>query len=262
MKHLATAAAWKVQENPSIAAGICIFAVAFTLVAANALVGQTEGHPRPIWATRDLVTTRSVPAPIIRKIRPAAAAIEALALENIPVPTIRPDTDSEAPVSLLVHDAQAGLAQLGLYSGAVDGIYGPRTEEAVMAFQRRFGMSEDGQVSTALNAAIDTAMVGSSRGDARAASFDATKLRVEVVEARPDPATDSSADLQRTAMVARIQIGLNNFGETGITVNGTVDQETTAAIRNFQARYDLPVSGQPDQELMKKLEEIGALRRR
>ena len=262
MKRLAKMTAWKIQENPSIAAGVCIFAVAFTFVAANALVGQKGGHPTPVWASRDLVTTRSVPVPGQPKKRPSIAAIDALSLDRIPVPIMRPDLGAETPANVLVRDAQEGLAKLGMYSGIVDGIYGPRTQEAVLAFQRRYGMREDGQVSTALTMAIDTAKALLSERESPANSLGAGKLNVQVVEARPDPVTGSGADLERTAMVARIQIGLNNFGETGITVNGTVDQETMAAIRNFQSRYDLPVSGEPDQQLMDKLEEIGALRQR
>jgi peptidoglycan hydrolase-like protein with peptidoglycan-binding domain len=262
MKRLAMMTAWKIQENPSIAAGICIFALAFTFVAANALVGQNGGHPTPVWASRDLVTTRSVPASGQPTRRPAVAAIETLSPDKIPVPVMRPDLGSETPANVLVRDAQAGLARLGIYNGIVDGIYGPRTQEAVVSFQRQHGMTQDGQVSTALTMAIDTATALSIDRDSRANGAAAAKLNVPVLEARPDPAAGSSTDVERTAMVARIQIGLNNFGETGITVNGTVDPRTAAAIRNFQSRYDLPVSGEPDQQLMEKLEEIGALRQR
>lgn len=41
---------------------------------------------------------------------------------------------------------QAALAALGLYTGAVDGINGPKTKAAVRAFQRINGLSQDGIV--------------------------------------------------------------------------------------------------------------------
>jgi len=39
---------------------------------------------------------------------------------------------------------QVGLRTHGLYHGTVDGVLGPRTERAVMRFQRRAGLSPDG----------------------------------------------------------------------------------------------------------------------
>ena len=41
---------------------------------------------------------------------------------------------------------QVGLRTHGLYQGTVDGVLGPRTEQAVMRFQRRAGLSPDGVI--------------------------------------------------------------------------------------------------------------------
>ena len=41
---------------------------------------------------------------------------------------------------------QVGLRTHGLYQGTVDGVLGPRTERAVMRFQRRAGLSPDGVI--------------------------------------------------------------------------------------------------------------------
>jgi peptidoglycan hydrolase-like protein with peptidoglycan-binding domain len=43
-----------------------------------------------------------------------------------------------------VRDAQQALADLGLYTGRIDGLYGPRTIAAVQEFQRQQGMQSDG----------------------------------------------------------------------------------------------------------------------
>ncbi|WP_066424494.1 peptidoglycan-binding protein [Anabaena sp. 4-3] len=47
-----------------------------------------------------------------------------------------------------VRDVQAVLKWLGFYNGAIDGIYGPRTSRAVVAFQRSQRLVGDGRVGT------------------------------------------------------------------------------------------------------------------
>jgi len=43
-----------------------------------------------------------------------------------------------------VRDAQQALVEQGLYTGEIDGLYGPRTIAAVQEFQRRQGLASDG----------------------------------------------------------------------------------------------------------------------
>ena len=45
-----------------------------------------------------------------------------------------------------VRSVQQKLRSLGFYSGAVDGIFGPRTKEAVLAFQRYLDIEETGAI--------------------------------------------------------------------------------------------------------------------
>ena len=45
----------------------------------------------------------------------------------------------------VVREIQTRLKTWGYYSGAVDGVYGSKTEEAVRYFQRKNGLSQDGQ---------------------------------------------------------------------------------------------------------------------
>jgi peptidoglycan hydrolase-like protein with peptidoglycan-binding domain len=46
----------------------------------------------------------------------------------------------------LVENLRRILQQRGLYSGALDGIFGSQTQSAVMAFQRANGLTVDGIV--------------------------------------------------------------------------------------------------------------------
>lgn len=66
------------------------------------------------------------------------------------VPWSMPDASSFAPSADLVRDAQSLLAQLGYEVGAPDGDMGPKTSEAVKAFERANGLPETGAVSGSL----------------------------------------------------------------------------------------------------------------
>ena len=54
----------------------------------------------------------------------------------------------------VVREIQTRLKNWGYYNGAVDGVYGSRTEEAVRYFQRKNGLSPDGQVGNQTLAAL------------------------------------------------------------------------------------------------------------
>ena len=47
----------------------------------------------------------------------------------------------------LVEQVQGRLADEGYYSGAVDGVLGPRTRAAIRAYERRHGLAADGALS-------------------------------------------------------------------------------------------------------------------
>ncbi len=65
----------------------------------------------------------------------------------------------------MVRQIQTRLKNWGYYKGAVDGIYGSRTEEAVRYFQRKNGLSVDGQVGNQTLAALGLQPVGGGSGN-------------------------------------------------------------------------------------------------
>ena len=62
-------------------------------------------------------------------------------------------------------------------------------------------------------------------------------------------------------MIARIQIGLVNLAYENVSIDGVLGPQTIAAVKSFQAKYGLPRTGEPDAATIRKLEEIGALRK-
>jgi N-acetylmuramoyl-L-alanine amidase len=89
-----------------------------------------------------------------------------------------------------VTEIQTRLKNWGYYSGPVDGIFGSKTEEAVKYFQRKNGLSVDGQVGNLTLAAlgITPSNSGSSSGGYNNQSGDLNLLaRLISAEARGEP---------------------------------------------------------------------------
>ncbi len=63
-----------------------------------------------------------------------------------------------------VTEIQKRLKTWGYYTGAVDGVYGSKTEEAVRYFQRKNGLTADGQVGNLTLAALGIPATGSGGG--------------------------------------------------------------------------------------------------
>ena len=269
MRSLASMALTTIHQYPSIAAGSCAFAVAFALVAGNALYAQPGGHPVPLWATRDAMTTKSIARQQPGDARDDAGSIglAAIALERIPIPSSRPQRDAAPALqSSLVSDTQSALKAAGYYDGEIDGLFGRHTREAINAFQRNNRFPETGQVSVALLSAIRQKSAGQEMAASRSQSVPVPQpvqkqVVAEKVASQTDNNTAKPADVAREAMIARIQIGLINLDYKNVSIDGMLSPKTISAVRNFQAKYGLPSTGEPDAATIRKLEEIGALRK-
>ena len=84
-----------------------------------------------------------------------------------------------------VAEIQRRLKNWGYYGGAVDGIYGGKTEEAVRYFQRKNGLSVDGQTGDKTLAALGIP-VSSSGGGTGSGDLDLL-ARLISAEARGEP---------------------------------------------------------------------------
>ena len=85
-----------------------------------------------------------------------------------------------------VTEIQTRLKNWGYYDGAVDGIYGSRTEAAVRWFQRKNGLSADGQAGPQTLAALG--LPTGQTGQAQSSSGDVWLLaRLISAEARGEP---------------------------------------------------------------------------
>ena len=245
-----------VSRHPSIAGGAVVFGVTFAFVAINAIAYQPGKHPAPLYETR----------------APASYNVRIPALEDVPVPSSRITTfmieqsDPQSTASIparnpntrnaTVYNLQREMRARGLYRGDVDGVFGPRTSDAIRAYQKSQGLEANGAPTDALLvhlliSQLDTVAVPQPK-PATIAEIVAAEPPAKPAETRPteEPVGD---------LVVSIQKGLSNIAYDDVNVDGVIGRQTSEAIADFQRHYRLPVTGQPDRIVLQKLREIGAL---
>ena len=120
----------------------------------------TDGTPGPPVAEARIEAPRRIPAeaaPAPGSVPPAAPVAEpSQSLKGPLTPAVSAANASPAPPrpSPDVTEAQALLARLGYHAGAADGIFGPQTQSAVLAYQAANALPTDGIVSAHLLARL------------------------------------------------------------------------------------------------------------
>lgn len=176
-------------------------------VAVNALVLQDGPHPAPLIGRADHGP-------------PSAIADRAAELEDAE----RQKAQQEHRA--LVREIQELLAERGFYDGAVDGLHGPVTADAIRAFEAAAGMDQIGEPRAVLLAQIELSGVEAPRqsapeepGDSQPATAEAEPA--ESVTAETEPVT-GIGDLLDEAPDA------HDFAETGLPGMSTLTEADTA----------------------------------
>lgn len=217
-----------VSRNPVMVGGSTAFLVTLFYVSANALWYQPFPHSSAFFATRSVDNF-----PLVEPLEPETTI-------NI----VRTETPRGDPV---VEQVQIILKHLGFYSGNADGLAGPATRDAVAAYQRKVGLSVTGTIDDTLLDQLGTAPTLSLTPTPKPPA-DTTSSIVSSV-----PSAGGLPD----AHIMKIQAGLKAFGNEDIQLDGVVGARTRAAIREFQAIFRLPVTGEADQAVYAKMREIG-----
>ena len=146
--------------------------------------------------------------------RTAAAALSALAARGV---VLHPGVGYEAGGSPLVRELQRFLSAAGYPTGPIDGRYGPLTTRAVMGYQSDFGLRVDGIAGRAT--------LTSARGHGEL-------LR-----------RGAGYELGGSPIVHHLQRLLAAVGDSPGPFDGRFGPRTEAAVRRFQARDGLRVTG-------------------
>lgn len=236
----AVAAGQMISRNPVMVGGSTAFLVTLFYVSANALWYQPFPHTSAFFATRSIENfphaVSDEPETTINIVRQAPAQ-----------PAPKPD-----PV---VQQVQGILKDLNFYDGTVDGLTGPATRKAIQAYQLKVGLPSSGEIDGAL---LD--QLG-ARQTTSAIPHPAPRPAAAVPAAAPAPvpvaAPADGATQAPDARIVKIQAGLKAFGNDDMQLDGVVGARTKAAIKEFQALFGLPETGEPDEAVYVKMREIG-----
>ena len=189
------------MRAPLASTGLLALVTMTALAGSNALFFQTAEHPSPFFApSRDAVAPLPTPA-VERPEAPQASATDTLPA-LAPPSVVSAETTGSVPdaVAPAVPDSPVGNAQmfavqkklleLQLFDGKVDGYYGPKTAEAIRAFEQRNGMTPTGANDPAV---FDVILGADSAGRAAAP-----------VATRPQASAPQPAPVEQDQLVGRL----------------------------------------------------------
>ncbi|MFD1327582.1 peptidoglycan-binding domain-containing protein [Mycoplana ramosa] len=252
-------------RHPSVIGGGASFAVVFSFVAANALWYQPGGHPSPILKTRSAQNALGFSA-----LRKPPTDVTTFLIEREGEQAAEATAASGAQPSKLVLEIQTELARQGFHAGDPDGRMDEGTMAAIRRFQQARGLAVTGAPNEDLLAALhgdlpaQVAVLPAQRplpdGSASdmEAGIDPIAAAIRAAEAEPAMAP-TPKPAESSALVMKIQKGLSNIAYADIAVDGVAGSKTREAIRAFEKHYRLPTTGEPNELVLNKLKEIGAL---
>jgi len=265
------------------------------MATTNALYMQIGHHPAPLFAEQQLTTASVAPVKAPERIAPVVKQAPAQ-ITPLPIATLTP---TPAPVPAMadavakidngdVAALQQKLTALKFYEGEADGFYGPRTADAIRAFELSIGLVPVGALTPDVLDAVkraklpqasvsQTTQAPVSKPEARIAP------QVELLPAKTEPAPQTASAngvsdplvqiVQRVASAAQksvsapadnrqtvenVQRGLASLGFLRGKIDGVAGETTAKAIRNFEVYYNYKVTGKVTPELIDLLAEAGA----
>jgi peptidoglycan hydrolase-like protein with peptidoglycan-binding domain len=244
---------WRlVVRNPRDSFLVVAAAAAMTAIVVNGLFLQPGPHPAPLFSVKSPVAltdpTGAIAMPRPRPVATVAGGRDA-APAQAPVPAAR--TRGE-----IVTDIQRELARRGFYDGAVDGIYGARTDAALREFEQASGVKTGGETSEATLQAILRAPAKPRTPLPQPAPRRDPIADLIAPAAQPAPAPVSAsppAAPTSSRQLVAVQRVLGDFGYGQVRPSGVFDGDTRAAIERFERSRNMPVTGQVSDRLVREL---------
>lgn len=292
-------------RSPLGSSGLLLAAGLTLMASTNALYLQDVRHPAPMFgaSSGQIARQPEALAPVVVEpetvpqrpaSEPAATAINQPqpAAETVPAAETRPTSSSIGNPDIAA--MQAKLMELGFFDGTVDGYYGPKTADAIRAFEARAGLPRTGAATPQVIQAVRDAPLTTSsveppapapvsppqESPVQVASIDADaaapliaqmqeegaaqRVVADVLpeeEPAPTPELTAAAPLPAALdgdLVSDVQRGLARLGFLQGGVTGVADESTARAIRRFQIFYNYVPTGEVSQNLRQMLVNAGA----
>lgn len=224
-----------VARRPTDSIGGLVAASLASMIAWNALFGQTGPHPAPLMAPAKLPApaAKETTGVLTPRARPAEVAAPAAAAD---------DKDEGKRTRLqLITDIQRELLRRGFYEGAVDGAYGPRMDAAIREFEQAAGLRQSGEPTETL---LKTLVRSPVKAERKPAAGKRTEARTDTTGGIP------AAPSRR---IVAVQRGLTEFGYGQLKLTGVFDEPTKAAVEKFERERKLPVRGQLTDRVLREL---------
>ncbi len=232
-----------VKQNKALTAGAALSLLVMGTVFANAIWYQPGKHPSPLFSTRT-----------------AQETVETAKVKTKSEPSLTISAPAEVPASKasadLLREIQTALSVRGYYDGKLDGVYGSRTDKAISTFQSDQGLTVDGEPTVRLLTQV--LLSASSRPQEvplpKQPEIDTKPAEVKTVAVKPVQPVTAQPD----GLVAQIQSGLKAYGYDELVVDGKMGANTATAIQRFQLDYGMKITGEPSDQVLQKLQDIGA----
>src|SRR5262245_10212824 len=226
---------WTPRDIVGFVAGV----LATAAILINVLFMQSQLHPAPMFkaaaAQQKPKVTSDTSAAVLtvpsRRVEPPSAPAR--------VPPV-PRTPGQ-----VINDIQRELSRRGYYDGAVDGLYGPKTDAAIRDFEHSYGLKPSAEPTEALLQSIMRAPPKGMKG--------ITGTATPRPPASGDAATDQAMPSPR---IVAVQRALTEYGYGQIKTTGLSDADTQRAIEKFERERKLPVTGQISDRLIRELAEM------
>ncbi len=220
-----------VRCRPADAFGLVLATGCSLAVLVNTLFLQSGPPPAPIFVERSRPVSSGEPTGSFVAAAPRPRPAELGARLDPPPPRARGE---------IISDIQHELDRRGYYDGPIDGVDGPRTENAIRDFTQAAGLKWNGDVS-------DDLLHAMARSPIRAAG----RTPASAGAARTDAIGDLIAMSSRRILA--VQRALADFGYGPVKPTGVFNADTKAAIEKFERDRKLSVTGQISDRLMREL---------
>jgi len=151
LAHAGRAALWVIaryMRSPLTNSAIAALVVTTAMAGSNALYGQRHEHPAPLFNPAAESAIVADIEPVVPIARPKSFVLSQPAkVQRQLVAPARVETPSSPIGNKEVFEVQRKLERMQLFTGTVDGYYGPQTARAIRKFEEARGLKPTGELS-------------------------------------------------------------------------------------------------------------------